>query len=383
MIPPMLKDNFSQILDNLSFLAYQTILRGRGHYNRVKQTPIRVTVTGTRGKSTVVRWLNEILVNRGHETYAKVTGNYPISYHNLNSAPISRDGVTRLYENAVEFAEYHPVDAAIIENQGIHEYTTRIANEYFCPQVIILVNIRRDHLSTLGEDLGEIARVFTRVMPEDATIVSGDRNEAINAYLRREFLKTGHKFRVARPEGKMRQFNDVFGAESALVVNEALRELGVDPLEPDQVQKYIDSLHDDWGWQHLNCGELVANGAMMNDIESTELLRQFLIGRIDKKKITPLIYTRRDRAGRTASFIKYLNWLQMNSLISRIHAAGTQDGLLKRRVDAPVVQYGSNANAEVVLDSALSEGSPVYLMGNTVADFMRELTNEIDSRTVE
>ena len=362
----------------------RTVLRGRNHFERVEQTPYRVTVTGVRGKSTVVRWLNETLVERGYETYAKVTGDHPVSYHNLDETRIERDGPTRLYENAREFEQYHPVDAAIVENQGIREYTTRLANEFFDPHVIVLLNVRRDHQSTLGEDLGDIARVFTRVMPEGATVISGDRNDAINAYLRREFDKTGHEFRVAEPdEGAESPFADVFGAHSALVVDETLRALGMDPLQPRQIQEYIDDLHREWGWRRLEGGGLVANGAMMNDIESTELLRQFLVDRLETTTITPFVYTRRDRAGRTNAFVHYLDWLDANDCITRVHTAGTQDGLLARRVAADVVRHDDSERPATVLDSVLDEDCPVYLMGNTVATFMRELTEEIDRRSLE
>jgi len=365
-------------------LVHRTLLKGRDHFERVEQTPYRVTVTGVRGKSTVVRWLNETLVDRGYETYAKVTGNHPVSYHNLDGTPIERDGTTRLYENAREFREYDPVDAAIVENQGIREYTTRLANELFDPHVCILLNVRRDHQSTLGEDLDDIARVFARVMPENTVVISGDRNDAINAYLRDEFEKTGHEFRVAKPDaGAQSPFADVFGARSALVVDETLRALGLDPLKPRQIQDYIDSLHREWGWQRLEGGGLIANGAMMNDIESTELLRQFLVDRLETTTITPFIYTRRDRAGRTAAFVHYLNWLHANDLITDIHAAGTQDSLLERRVDANVVHHSDTADTAAVLDTLLDEERPVYMMGNTVAEFMRDLTIEIDGRALE
>lgn len=372
-----------RISDAIPDILRRTVLRGRGHFERVEQTPARVTVTGVRGKSTVVRWLNETLVDRGYETYAKVTGDHAVSYHNLEKTTIDRDGVTRLYENAAEFAAHHPVDAAIVENQGIREYTTRLANELFDPQVVILLNVRRDHQSTLGDDLDDIARVFSRTVPENATVISGDRNDAINAYLRAEFQKTGTEFRVADPEGAESPLADVFGARSALVVSEALRELGFDPLSPRQIQDYVTALHREWGWRRLDGGGLVANGAMMNDIESTELLRQFLVDRLDDTTVTPFVYTRRDRAGRTAAFVQYLNWLHRNDLVGRIHAAGTQDRLLQRRVDAEVVRHGESEAPSAVLDATLDDGHPVYMMGNTVAEFMRDLTDEIDRRTIE
>ena len=376
--------------------------RGRAHFERVESVPHRVTVSGVRGKSTVVQWLNEALVDRGLETYAKETGNHPISYHNLDADEIEREGVTRLYENERELADYWPVDAVVAENQGIREYTTRLANELFDPQVVVLLNVRRDHQSTLGATLPDIARVFARTVPEDAHVVSGDRNDAINGYLRREFEAQGIDFTVAKPDPDG-PFVDVFGARSALVVDEALRILGLDPLSAETIESLVTDLHSEWSWNRLRGGGLVANGAMMNDIESTELLRQYLVERLDDPTVTPFVFTRRDRAGRTAAFVHYVDWLTENGLAGRVHAAGSHAETFRRNVDAEVVTYDeesevasatsesraagaarqSTADAEQVLDACLDEGNPVYLVGNTVHDFMRDLEDVLADRTIE
>jgi len=356
--------------------------RGRSHYERVERTPIRVTVSGVRGKSTVVRWLNELLVDRGFETYAKVTGDRSFSYHNRERAEIPRSGPTRLYENERELRKYAPVDAVVAENQGIREYTTRLANELYDPQVVVILNVRRDHQSTLGAELTDIARVFARTVPEDAHVISADRNDAINDYLRREFEKTGNAFTVAEPRADS-PLDDVLGARSAFAVDEVLRSLDLDPLPPARMESYVDELRAEWGWRRLDGGGLVANGAMMNDIESTELLRQFLVERLDDVTITPFVYTRRDRAGRTAAFVHYLTWLAEHDLVGRIHVAGSHARLLERRVDAEFVHHDESMPAARVLDRCLGDGFPVYLMGNTVATFMRELVTAIDRRAVE
>ena len=361
--------------------------RGRSHFARVEQTPYRVTVSGVRGKSTVVRWLNEALVSRGFETYAKVTGNHPLSYRNLTEYEIPRSGPTRLYENERELRKYSPVDAIIAENQGIREYTTRLANELFKPQVVLIINIRRDHQSTLGTNLTDIARVFTRTVPVGACVISGDRNKAINQYLREEFKKTNNEFLVATPRPEY-PLEDVFGARSAFIVDETLRALGLDPLPPAKIESYINRLHAEWGWQRLKGGGIIANGAMMNDIESTELLRQFLVERYgdtdnSTNTITPFIYTRRDRAGRTTSFVHYINWLTEHEFIDRVHAAGSHARLLERRVDCEFVHHSESADPEDVLNVCLADEYPIYVMGNTVSEFMRDFIAEINRRTVE
>jgi len=362
--------------------ASHVATRGRDHFERVEDTPMRVTVSGVRGKSTVVRWLNEALVDRGFETYAKVTGNHAVSYRNLEERPIERDGTVRLYENEGELRRHAPVDAVVAENQGIREYTTRLANELFDPHVVIVLNVRRDHQSTLGATLPDIARVFSRTIPENAHVVSGDRNEAVNGYLRRELSKTGNGLTVADPPADS-PFADVFGARSAFVVDETLRQLGLDPLSPGQIEAYVEGLRSEWQWRRLRGGGLVANGASMNDIESTELLRQFLVDRLDGPTVTPFVYTRRDRAGRTVAFVHYLNWLAGNDLVGRVHVAGNHADLLERRVDAEVVNHAERNDARAALDDALADGYPVYAVGNTVAEFMRAFADEIERRAVE
>lgn len=354
--------------------------RGRSHYERVESVPYRVTVSGVRGKSTVVKWLNEALVARDLETYAKVTGDHPVSYRNLVEHPIERDGVTRLYENERELREHWPVDVVVAENQGIREYTTRLGNELFDPHVVVLLNVRRDHQSTLGETLPDIARVFARTVPENSHVVSGERNPAINDYLRREFDRQGLGFSVAAP-GPDDPFDDVLGSRSALVVDETLRVLGLDPLDPGTLQTRIEGLRNEWSWTRLSGGGLVTNVASLNDIESTELLRRHLTGRLSDPTVTPLAYLRRDRAGRTAAFVHYVNWLAANGLVERAHAAGPHAGLFERRVDVPVTRWDHERDdAGEALDAALGHGDPVYVVGNTVAEFMREMEEAIESR---
>jgi len=356
--------------------------RGREHFDRVEAVPHRVTVSGVRGKSTVVGWLNETLVERGHETYAKETGDEHVSYHNTERHEIHREGVVRLYENERELREYWPVDALVVENQGIREYTTRLANELFHPQVVIIANVRRDHQSTLGETLPDIARAFLRTVPEGAHVISGDRNEAVNDYLRREFERDGTPFTVA--DGRENYpIRDTFGARSVFVVDEALRALGLEPLDPSRMASYIRELRHGWRWRRLRGGGLVCNGAAMNDIESTELLRQHLVERLDTPTVTPFVFLRRDRAGRTAAFVRYMNWLAANGLIERVHAAGSHTGPFEQKVQAEVVHHDHETDAPAdVLDACLADGHPVYAMGNAVSPFMRGLEAVIEDRGV-
>jgi hypothetical protein len=129
-------------------------------------------------------------------------------------------------------------------------------------------------------------------------------------------------------------------------------------------------------WVQLPQGRIF-NGAELNDIESTEAIRKALAG---DTEVLPFVYLRADRRSRTASFATYLNTLADRGLINKARAGGAFTDVFAANVDVPVIQHSRDEDAGVVLDEMLSEGSPVFLMGNTVDDFMRDIEIEISER---
>jgi hypothetical protein len=55
----------------------------------------------------------------------------------------------------------------------------------------------------------------------------------------------------------------------------------------------------------------------------------------------------------------------------------------RTKPEVPATAHDPDADAGAVLDAALSTGRPVMPMGNTVADFMRDLDAEIVTRVSE
>ena len=132
--------------------------RGPRHRDRLAEIDTTIAVSGTRGKSTLTRWLYETLYGRGYDAAAKITGNQTVVLHDGESDPIERDGDVTLYENVAEVREHTPDDALVLENQAISPYTTRLVNSSFLyPDVVVLANAREDHLSTLGSDRAGIS----------------------------------------------------------------------------------------------------------------------------------------------------------------------------------------------------------------------------------
>ncbi|WP_336343193.1 Mur ligase [Halalkalicoccus ordinarius] len=355
-------------------------LRGWFHQRRLDGIDNKIVVSGTRGKSSLTRWLYEILHSRDHDTLAKITGNHPVSLHSGEEHPIERDySRVTLYENETEIRKHTPEDAMIVENQAISAYTTRMVNDVFTdPDVIVLSNVREDHLSTLGGDRHKVARGLVRAIPDGTHVVNGERDPALRKYIDQEIdrLETTVSHVTVPPEE-----SHIPGIESIYALNHVLATIGEEPLDDDSLKAYRDEMRVEWT---LLPEGLIYNAAEVNDVQSTEMMRESLTQGYDGP-IQPFLYLRGDRRGRTVSFLHYLTDLyeRDEEIFEEVHVAGPMADVFARKAEFPVrVHDVEEESAAAVLDSLFESGHPVVLMGNTVASFMRELADEIDEREI-
>ncbi|MFC7225829.1 Mur ligase family protein [Salinirubellus salinus] len=352
----------------------RALTRGRDHRRRLADIDVRIAVTGTRGKSSMVTWLHEAFVARGYDTYAKVTGEEPHSLYNGTLHPIERSGPVKLYETAAELRRFVPVDVLVVENQGIREYTTRLVNEdYVEPTLVVLTNVRRDHLDTLGEGYLGIARSLARSVPPGVQVVTGERNPEVLAYLERELARRDATLvRAVGPEVPLDP-----AAEQVALLEAALVLAGVTPLTTAEREAFAGRF--EMAWARVPGGR-VFDAANVNDVESTELVRRALQG--DTPEVfQPVVYLRADRPGRTATYVQYLNWLAEAGLVEQVRVVGAHRDVLTRRLRVPVVAHDERIeSAAEVLDAALADGWPVVLMGNAVPPFAQALRREVATR---
>ncbi|AXG09759.1 hypothetical protein [Haloplanus rubicundus] len=369
----------TSILAALRSLATLPI-RGFKHRRALQKIDTRIVVSGIRGKSSTTRRLDDVLRRRGNDTLTKITGNQPHLIHNGGVVPLNREGPrTTLYENIDVFreyvpklAKYAPDDVAIFENQGITEYTTRLINESFLdPHVIVLTNIRRDHQDTLGETRADIARSFAKAIPPSTHVVCGEQHPIIYEYLEREVTAVGSTIeQVAIPE----EHQGLLGAETVHAVNHTLTAVGEPPVPDDEIRTYLKQIQPKWTTVPNG---LVFNAAEVNDVESTEAVRQALE---NSDCITPFVFLRPDRRGRTASFVSYFDHLADRGIIDVGYVMGSDSAVFVNETTCGVTEIDSDADPGAVLDRLLDRDRPVILMGNTVDEFMRELDAEIESR---
>lgn len=358
----------------------RTGLRGWFHQRRLDEIDNKIVVSGTRGKSSLTRWLYEILHSRDHDTFAKITGNHPVSLHSGEEHSIERDySRVTLYENEEEIRKHTPEDSMIVENQAISSYTTRMVNDVFTDaDVVVLSNVREDHLSTIGGDRHKVARGLVRAIPDGTHVVNGERDPHLREYIDQELdrLETTVSHVTVPPEE-----SHIPGIESIYALNHVLAAIGEETLDDDNLEAYRDEMRV--GWTLLPEG-LIYNAAEVNDVQSTEMMRESLTQEYDGP-IEPFLYLRGDRRGRTVSFLHYLTDLyeRDEGIFEEVHVAGEMAEVFARKAEFPVrVHDVEEESAADVLDSLLEPGYPVVLMGNTVASFMRQLADEIDEHEV-
>lgn len=348
---------------------------GPVHRRRLDAVDTRIAVSGVRGKSTTARWLHDIFDSRGYDTFAKITGDHPTAVYNGREHDITRNSQVRLYENERVLAAFEDIDVAIFENQGIREYTTRLVNEQFVkPDVVFITNVREDHMDTLGSDRRQIARSLARAVPNGTQVVSGEQDPALQRYLTAELERRDAPVTHVEVPPSDRTAP---GAECVYGLNTVLSMLGEGPLPSSTVSAYLATLEPAW---RVLPGGRVFNAASVNDVQSTELVRQSLVGSTGTT-VEPLLNLRADRRGRTNSFIRYLDGLYKRGAIEQAHVTGGDTALFDSQTQFPVHRHDTDQrSAADILDDALAAGRAVLVMGNTVTDFMRQLGETIERR---
>lgn len=360
---PGLKRRLERYLYELKTLASRT----EKHRGRLSDVDHRVVVSGTRGKSTLTRWLHDELVDREYDTYAKVTGTQPVSIYNGLEWAIPRSEQVTLYENERQIRRFHPMEAIVVENQGITPYTTRLVNtRYVDPNLVVVTNVREDHLDTLGGNRERVARGLARSIPRDSRVICGEAGETVRRYFAAELDRRDSTVRYVDVPT---EYADVPGAELVYTLDETLRVLDGEGLETQRAERYLAEL--DVEWRRLPDG-LVFDAASVNDVQSTESIRRALVDGPDQL-VEPLVYLRADRPGRTVSFARYLNRLAEAGHIASAHVVDGHAEPFDAKTEFPVEIHSKDEDPEAVLAEALSTGRPVLVMGNANPEFVQEL----------
>lgn len=302
----------------------------RGYGNLLEDIPLRISVSGIRGKSALTHSMADALFQRGYSVYGKITGTDPVSYKNGTLRPIRRDPRRKavIDETVREVMRHWPMDVIVLENQAITPYTMRVFNEMFCrPHYLLVTNVRRDHQGDIARALPRIAAAFGRSTPPGSMLVSGERDPKLQGILRHEAEEAGGSFLDASPKE-----TDVPGFENVKIVNSVLKETLGTGLSMDEVRSEHDRLERIFSWKESALGGVRwYHGADINDVDSTRVVFDHLL-RKERLPVSVIAYLRSDRVDRTASFLPYLAELLRSGAVRQVHVAGDRSRVVARRL---------------------------------------------------
>jgi len=152
----------------ISYLLWEAVALAR-HREAV---PLRIAVTGTRGKTTVTRRLAAILAEDGRKVLAKTTGsdaNYVFpdgsiqEIHRLGSPSIIEQ--KRLLRRGAALG----VDVVLAEVMSVHpEYHRVECQRILRPHLVAVTNFRADHIEAQGSTEEDVASVLSLDVPAGA-----------------------------------------------------------------------------------------------------------------------------------------------------------------------------------------------------------------------
>ena len=154
----------------LVYLALERIRLDRGR----RRVPRRIAVTGTRGKSSVVRLVAAGLRASGARVLAKTTGSEPVLiFPDGSEREIKRSGPASIREQVhlVALAASSGADTLVAEMMSIGaECLAAESRRILRPGTLAMTNVRLDHLDEMGRDKVAIARTLSGAIPERADI---------------------------------------------------------------------------------------------------------------------------------------------------------------------------------------------------------------------
>ncbi|MEO0205125.1 MAG: poly-gamma-glutamate synthase PgsB [candidate division WOR-3 bacterium] len=149
------------------------------HIRSTNSIPLRIVVNGTRGKSTVTRLLGAALKAGGYKTLAKTTGTKPrYIINNQIEKPVIRPGRANIHEqlSITRKAVQEKVDAIVFENMSLRPDLQWVEeSKIISPQIVVITNVRSDHLEVMGPTLENIAKNFINAVPQNAKIFTGEK----------------------------------------------------------------------------------------------------------------------------------------------------------------------------------------------------------------
>ncbi len=326
----------------LLYLVYERILLNR----RINSIPIRIAVTGTRGKSSVVRLLASVLREDGRKVLAKTTGaeaKYILPDGEEIDVPRKRLVSIIEQKNLIKKAAKLNAECLVAEIMSIHPENHYVESQQILkPNIVVITNVRKDHTDAMGRTIEEIASVFSLDIAKKAHLIILEKeNKPIFASTVKnaggELIQVKDKIssfiQQFAPELTDKEFSENINLVYAL--GEYLNITKKSILNGMRRVKHDVGKFKIWKYRLDKTEKIyyLVNGFAANDPESTfqVILKLKKILPSVSDKLVGLLNLRSDRGDRTLQWIEALKNDSFNNF-DKIYVTGPHANIVKRKL---------------------------------------------------
>lgn len=335
------------ILTGLSLIFLTFLIAESIRYTRkLKKIPLRISVSGTRGKTSIVRMLASVLRAHGIRVLAKTTGSeamYILPDGVLE--PVARRGQATILEQKklIAKAVRLKADCLITEIMSIHPHNHQVeTHKLIQPGITILSNFRPDHTDVAGESIREISDLFIHdIFPGSTVIIPAEEiNDFILSGIRQKKARlltaAGGSDETVDLPATIRQMHMAPNLDAVITlarhleIPDATIQNGILETRMDIGQPEIFRLH------HANRKIWFVSAFAANEPLSTCLVMEKIRSRLapemtSEPEIIGLLALRTDRGERSRQWLDYLKADGLN-LFSRIYVSGIHSPIFARRL---------------------------------------------------
>lgn len=292
----------------------------------IKNIPVRIAVSGIRGKSSLTRLIAGGLRQAGLKVVAKTTGSSPVLIcSDGREQVINRRGRATVLEQKklLAAAAADRADFLVSEMMSIQPECLKAEARYLLqPQIIVFSNFRVDHTEFLGEDRERIARSLLETVPAGTIVFIPE--EEFRPWMEQLSLERGFKLIAVTGSPESASLSEIlpypeFEANSRLALA-VLKHFGV---SAGQARQGWLRLNPDSGRPRMwkiaasrNRSFYFVSLFAANDPESSLMAMELITRRLgwqESRKIG-LINLRADRGDRTRQWAEFLKKGEVNFL---------------------------------------------------------------------
>lgn len=342
----------------------------------VRSIPIRIHVNGTRGKSTVTRYIAAGLRAGGLTVAEKITGIIPtyISPGQIQHV-VQRRGIPRVQEQVsiIRRAAVDRAEALVIECMSLQPEYQRLEARIISPTISVITNIRNDHREIMGDSAEARTDSLCESILPGSTVVTAEQN-VLKILKDRVTSKKGN-VHVADPvEG---DFPTHIHNKNIDIAVKACMLAGIDrQIALKGILCSIGKTDESILRGRIDEKEFAFfNGFAMNDVESTANRIASLHHEYAGYETIVILNTRKDRPVRTKDFVDWISGFKYFShvIVSGTHANAAIRWLLKESDRRNIVRWNSSDFTSVAksISPILADRTLIVGIGNIGGDGFR------------